>query len=73
MNGNVWEWCKDWFDKYPSKPQVDPQGPNSGTDKVRRGGSYFSQKPSCRCTNRAYGHPSARYQTTGFRLVREMD
>jgi len=73
MNGNVWEWCEDWFDKYPRSAQVDPQGPASGTDKVRRGGSYFSQKGSCRCTNRAYGHPSARYQTTGFRLIREMD
>lgn len=40
MLGNVQEYCSDWFaEKYPGKPQVDPKGPPSGTNRVARGGS----------------------------------
>ena len=69
MHGNVWEWCQDWFGEYPTKAVVDPFGPDSGTEKVRRGGSWFGGGSLCRSANRNYGHPASRYQTTGFRLV----
>lgn len=72
MHGNMWEWCHDWFDKYPSIAVTDPRGPDSGTWKVRRGGSWFGFGHSCRSANRAYAHPGSKFSTAGFRVVREV-
>jgi formylglycine-generating enzyme required for sulfatase activity len=72
MHGNVWEWCLDWYGDYSKGLTVDPSGPDSGTEKIRRGGSWFKHGYSCRSANRAHGHPPTRYKTTGFRVVREV-
>lgn len=69
MHGNVWEWCWDWFGEYGTKHRVDPAGPESGTNRIRRGGSWFGDMHLCRSANRNYGHPASRYRTTGFRVV----
>jgi formylglycine-generating enzyme required for sulfatase activity len=69
MHGNVWEWCHDWYADYTLHSKTDPQGPDSGTMRIRRGGSWFKYGYSCRSANRNSGHPSSRYQTTGFRLI----
>lgn len=42
MSGNVWEWCSDWHGAYPGESQVDPQGPESGSKRVIRGGSFMN-------------------------------
>jgi formylglycine-generating enzyme required for sulfatase activity len=41
MHGNVYEWCWDWFDDYPSGAQNNPSGPVSGSFRVLRGGSWY--------------------------------
>ena len=72
MLGNVWEWCSDWLGAYSKSPVTDPTGPESGSMRIRRGGSWFKYGYYCRSANRNYGDPAARYRTTGFRLVREI-
>lgn len=73
MSGNVWEWCEDVYKPYGAEAAVDPRIAEQGAMRVRRGGSYFKHGYSCRCANRAFGHPSSRLKTTGFRLVYEPD
>ena len=71
MHGNVWEWVEDWFAEYPQGPGTAPKGPQTGSLRVRRGGSWFMYGFYCRSANRAAAHPDSRFQTTGFRVVRE--
>ena len=70
MHGNVWEWCQDWHDEYPSGPVTDPTGPATGSDRVYRGGSWYGTAVHCRSANRHWYLPSDRSYCLGFRVVR---
>ena len=70
MSGNVWEWCKDWFGPYGSEPLVNPVGPESGTERVVRGGNFHWSDPAiCRVSNRVGEDPATDNAFIGLRLV----
>jgi formylglycine-generating enzyme required for sulfatase activity len=70
MHGNVWEWCSDWADEYPSGPQENPAGPESGTFKIFRGGGWRNHAQICRSAFRYFYFPDFRHYNIGFRLAR---
>jgi formylglycine-generating enzyme required for sulfatase activity len=68
MSGNVWELCHDRYEKYSSSSQTNPQGPESGSSRVYRGGSWFYNALFTRVSNRYNNNPDYRYNLLGFRL-----
>lgn len=71
MLGNAWEWVSDWYhpESYKNSALKNPQGPVTGTKKVRRGGSYHCPPHLIRPGYRAADLPSKAYSVLGFRLV----
>jgi formylglycine-generating enzyme required for sulfatase activity len=69
MSGNVLEWCSDWYGAYPTDPQTNPKGAETGTNRVYRGGSWLNFPEFCRLAYRSGNTPTDRRSDLGFRLV----
>lgn len=74
VSGNVWEWCSDWFSAtyHVDGPRDNPRGPNKGTAKVTRGGSYLCHRSYCnryRVAARSSNTPDSSTGNIGFRCV----
>jgi formylglycine-generating enzyme required for sulfatase activity len=69
LHGNVFEWGSDWFGKLPGGSVTDYQGPESGTDRIIRGGYWDSVPAFCRSAMRVHFIPSVRISYLGFRVI----
>lgn len=67
------EWCLDWDDEtyYARSPEKNPQGPETGTRRVSRGGAWRHQDPWSPVAHRSSLPPALLYSDYGFRVVRE--
>ena len=72
MSGSLWEWCSDWYGRkyYASSPELNPQGPTDGSNRVIRGGSWYNYPSSLRVAFRSYYSPSYGSFILGFRPAR---
>ncbi len=71
MSGNVFEWVADWYSKaaYENDVNENPRGPEYGSKRVLRGGSFVHDELAVRCTTRGRYAPDARRANHGFRCA----
>jgi len=72
--GNTWEWCADWFDTTRHRTSIseNPRGPDTGTTRVIKGGSFLCHKSYCnryRVAARSSNTPDSTTSHLGFRCV----
>ncbi len=73
MHGNIWEWCWDWNSAYPETAVTDPIGPDSGSERSIRSGSWVSGGARfCRSASRSSAAPDESYNFIGFRIAQNV-
>ncbi len=77
ITGNVWEWCRDWFDPlyHMTATRTNPVGPRRGIAKIMKGGSYLCHRSYCnryRVAARTANTPDSATTNIGFRCVRDV-
>jgi formylglycine-generating enzyme required for sulfatase activity len=74
LPGSMMEWTADWYgsDFYRASPARDPRGPEEGTQRVVRGGTWVSQSNWLRPAYRQRRFPSSKYHNLGFRCAHDV-
>ncbi len=72
---NVHEWCADWYAAgyYAISPERNPPGPESGTRRASRGGSWRHHIKVARCAARSSIPPEFKYADYGFRVAADSE
>lgn len=73
MSGNVYEWCWDYMGEYTRNKQTNPTGPEKGSYRIIRGGSWMYSTTECTVTHRSGVQPDTNAADLGLRLVRNGD
>lgn len=68
MHGNVLEWCRDYYGKYPKGKTTNPAGASVGEKRVARGGCILNPRLDCRSAKRYKGDPSEK-DMVGLRVA----
>lgn len=69
MTGNVSEWCQDRFGAYQLSTTPDPCGPDTGSYRVVRGGSYDECNANSHISVRRWYKPETAAGYIGFRVA----
>lgn len=74
MRGNAAEWCHDYFNglEYERSIATDPTGPETGSERSVRGGSFADEVDELRPASRTAAAPDHARSNRGFRVVREI-
>ena len=75
--GNVWEWCRDYFDAttHLCSTTLNPVGPPTGISRVLKGGSFLCHESYCRRYRnpaRVGNSPDTSSGNIGFRVARDL-
>jgi len=72
MAGNVAEWCHGRYGAFGSTPVTDPPGASAGTNRVVRGGAWYSNSEYLRAAFRLNRSPNMQFYGFGFRCARSL-